>query len=164
MRRLSVLCVLAASAAAHAKSVKSVKYKFTIEAPEGWEVAHKDEDSDPVKLSLTTKDKAGNVTVMAVPVASKESAAGVLAAMDKQRKTANELAKDKLKLPKEQLARIGADDGALGRYTQAEVLQRAFVVTRERRAYLVLGAFRKSRERELGKTVDAALATFKILD
>jgi hypothetical protein len=84
--------------------------------------------------------------------------------MDKQRKADNELAKDKLKLPKEQLARIGADDGALGRYTQAEVLQRAFVVTRERRAYLVLGAFRKSREKELGKTVDAALATFKILD
>lgn len=152
------------SVVATAKPYKVAKHKFHIDVPEGWDIAPKDEEADPIKLALTSVDKTANVTVMVVPITRRESAASLLEATDARRKMANELAKEQSKLSKKQLAKIGADDGAIGRYTKAEVLQRAFVVTKGRYAYVVIGAFRKSKEHELSKVIDLSLKSFTLID
>ena len=160
--RMLLLGVIAFSVAAFAKPRKVVKHKFQINVPQGWDVAHKDEEADPIKLALTSKDKTANVTVMVVSIANFESAASILSATDARRTAAKATSYEKAKITKELLGKIGADDGVIGRYVQEEVLQKVIVVTKDSRAYVVIGAFRKTKAQELSRGVEASLQSFRL--
>ena len=160
--RLLALSLLVLSHTTLAKPSKVARHKFLINAPEGWDVTQKEEDADPIKLAITSKDKTANVTVMVVTISNHESAASILNATDARRKMPKDLGNEKTKIAKELLTKIGADDGIFGRYAQDEVLQRAMVVTKDRRAYVIVGAYRKSKDQELSKVIDASMHSFRI--
>lgn len=146
-----------------AKPIRLNKHGFMIEMPEGWKIAHRDDPADPGKLSASNPENAANITVMLVPISAKESAANVLAMMDGKRQSVNELRPEDAKITKPELKKIGARDGIRGQYKEAEIVQHILVVTDKKQAYLVIGAMRQGQEGALSETINAAMASFRIL-
>lgn len=146
-----------------AKPIRLSKHGFMIEMPQGWKISHKDDAADPTKLSADNPDNAANLTVMLVPIQAKESAAQVLALMDAKRQSVNELTPPQAKVGRQELKKIGAEDGVRGQYTQGDILQRILLVTDKKQAYLVIGAMRHGQDASLNQAIAKAMASFRLM-